>query len=309
MISQRLPTPLVCALARPVGAALDWPLPYPVPRLALAAGGWALGARVRGRVEQTQVGGIPGERIGAADGKPTRTLLYLHGGGWVMGSPLHCRRLAVRLVDLLEADAFVPAYRLAPEHPYPAALDDALAAYRGLLATAEAGHQFVLAGESAGGNLALALALAIRDTGLPEPAAVAMICPALDITPQAHADRRIHGRRKTLPRTRSIERWAAAYAAATDPATPTISPLLADLRGLPPLIVQSAGDDPLLTDAERLQAAATTAGTPIIHRRHPGSPICSHPPTGPSTHSAPICRPCSAPTPRRPAPTLCAWNA
>jgi len=219
------------------------------------------------RVVLDHAGGITGDRVIPQLTQPGRVLLYLHGGGYTIGSPRTHRSLVARLAAGLGVAAFVADYRLAPDHPHPAALDDARAAY---LALAEDADQVVVAGDSAGGGLALALAMLLRDQGLPQPAAVAMICPWLDLSAEGAAARPA-ARREPLLTAESIERWAAGYVPShNDRRDPAISPLHGDLTGLPALVLQSAGDDPLLADAERLEERAGQAGVAIEHRRHPG---------------------------------------
>jgi cation diffusion facilitator CzcD-associated flavoprotein CzcO/acetyl esterase/lipase len=220
------------------------------------------------RVERARAGGVAGERISPAEPEPVCALLYLHGGGYTLGSPRTHRALVARLVAQTGVSAFVAGYRLAPDHPHPAALEDAQAAFAAL--AREADH-VVVAGDSAGGGLALALAMRLRDAGGPVPSAVAMICPWLDLTPEALA-RRPEAPREPLLSEDRIARWADGFAPpGVDRRDPAVSPLHGDLRGLPPLVLHSAGQDPLIDDAERLERAAAEAGAELEHRRHPGA--------------------------------------
>lgn len=146
-----------------------------------------LGAPRRVAIGYTTLGGVPTGALTPADTDPRRVLLYLHGGGYTVGSPRTHRALVARLATALDAQAYVPDYRLAPEHRFLAAFDDSLAAYKGLLAAGWPSSQIVVAGDSAGGGLTLALAVAARDSGLPLPATIGLLCPAIDFTPQAVA--------------------------------------------------------------------------------------------------------------------------
>lgn len=203
------------------------------------------------RAAAIRLNGVPAERLSVRRSVKDAALLYLHGGGYCVGSPRSHRALAARLAEAVGVVAYVPDYRLAPEHPQPAALEDALATYRALLRSGLEPGRILVAGDSAGGGLALALAMALRDTGEPLPAAVAMICPWLDLTLD-HAGTRPASNRDPLLTPEAMTVWARAYAGGHNPADPAISPLLGDLDGLPPLILHSAADDPLASDADRL---------------------------------------------------------
>jgi len=200
-------------------------------------------------------GGVFGERHRSGYGH-SRMLLYLHGGGYCIGSPRTHRHLVARLASGLDAEAFVPAYRLAPEHPYPAGLEDSIAAYSSLI---ERFDEVTVAGESAGGGLTLALAIHARDQVLRPPTALGLICPWLDLV-GPHADTG-----DPVLTVSRLEHWKAAYARPDQRADPRVSPALADLTGLPPIVLHSAGHDPLLADAEKLAAKVD-----LEHRRFPG---------------------------------------
>lgn len=189
-----------------------------------------------------------------------RTLLYLHGGGYVIGSPGTHRPLAARLAVGTQAVVALLDYRLAPEHPHPAALEDALGTYRWLV---EAGGvdpgSLAVVGDSAGGGLTLALLVAARDAGLPMPAAAVALSPWTDLTlsgdtmtTNAHTELLLH--------RELLEQWAAFYAGDTALDAPSVSPLFAELAGLPPLLIQVAAEEALLDDATRFAGRATAAG-------------------------------------------------
>ena len=225
------------------------------------------------RFEPATLGGVPGEWVTAArpeavsadaNSPPVTTLLYLHGGGFVGCSPLTHRPLTATLA-LQGLRLFVPDYRLAPEHPFPAALDDVLAVWRALRTAHDAagGHgRLVVAGDSAGGNLAVALMLRLRDAGERLPDAAALFSPATDLT-GGSASIRANAERDAMFRGEALEHIAAAYLAGADAAQPAASPLLGDLHGLPPLLVHVGTEECLRDDGLRLAAKARAAGVRV----------------------------------------------
>lgn len=207
-----------------------------------------------------RIGGVPGEWVSAGAQPPARTILYLHGGGFVFRTPRLHARLAARLARLLRARALLPDYRLAPEHPLPAAHEDCLAAYRGLLELGRDPASIVIAGDSAGGLLALATLQRIRDARLPPPACAALFSPGTDLE---------HALALTEEDTRDdpmvgpgllalVQRLVIAPVAGSDPA---ISPCAGDLGGLPPLLIQVGSTEALLGQATRAAEQAARAGT------------------------------------------------
>ena len=186
-------------------------------------------------------------------------VLYFHGGGYAIGSPRSHRHLAAAIAVAAGASALLLDYRLAPEHPYPAAVDDATAAYRWLLDQGIAPAHVVIAGDSAGGGLTVATMLALKEAGTPLPAGGVCISPWVDLTcggesykTRAEAD--------PIVRRAGVEEMARAYVGATAPRTPLASPLFADLRGLPPLLIHVGDAEVLLDDAVQLAARAKAAG-------------------------------------------------
>lgn len=203
-------------------------------------------------------GGVPGEWVRPRGGQrgPT-TILYLHGGGYCTGSPLTHRAITGHLALACRAQVFVADYRLAPEHPHPAALDDAVAACRGLLEEGVALGNIVIAGDSAGGGLSVATALRLRELGLPRPRALVLFSPWVDLT-LSHLGPLPPGEvMLTLPWVREC---AAAYLAGHDPCGPLVSPVGADLRGLPATLIQAGTDELLRPDARRLYQRLCEAG-------------------------------------------------
>jgi phosphinothricin tripeptide acetyl hydrolase len=186
-------------------------------------------------------------------------LLYLHGGGYVIGSPRSHRHLAAALARAAGARALVLDYRLAPEHPFPAALEDAVAAYRWLSEQGIAPARLVIAGDSAGGGLTVATLVALRERGLALPAAGVCISPWVDLTCSAPSYAK-NDAGDPIVRPALVADMARAYLAGVDPRTPLASPLYADLRGLPPLLVHVGSDEVLLDDAVGLAERARAAG-------------------------------------------------
>ena len=212
------------------------------------------------------LGGVPGEWVEAADpiaaGAARRlTVLYLHGGGFI-GCSARTHRPLTASIALQGARLFVPDYRLAPEHPFPAALDDVCAAWRALRRAADADACLTVAGDSAGGNLALALMLVLRDAGERLPEAAALFSPGTDLTGGSPSLDENVGRDPLFDRA-AIDHVVATYLAGADPNQPLASPLLADLRGLPPLLIHVGADELMRDDSVRLAEKARAAGIAV----------------------------------------------
>ena len=207
------------------------------------------------------VGGVPGEWVRArGDERPSLTLLYLHGGGYVTGSPATHRALTGHLAARCDARVFAADYRLAPEHPFPAALDDAVAAWRGLRGEGVQAGRIAIAGDSAGGGLAVATALRLRALGEPLPRALVLFSPWVDLTLERLPVAPPGELMLTLPWVREC---AGSYAAGSNSRHPLISPIEADLAGLPPTLVQVGTDELLLPDSRRLCERLRAAGVPV----------------------------------------------
>jgi acetyl esterase/lipase len=203
-------------------------------------------------------GGVRGEWAEPKSGTTAApVVLYFHGGAYCVGSPATHRAITGHLALRSGSRIFVADYRLAPEHPFPAAVEDGVAAYLGLLDAGVRPQQLVIAGDSAGGGLTLATALKLRELGRPLPAALIVFSPWADLSPRAPCD---------VPRgeTMIVPEWldasARLYLAGRDATDPLASPVLADLRGLPPTLVQVGTDEVLLGDSERLHAGLCAAG-------------------------------------------------
>jgi acetyl esterase/lipase len=209
------------------------------------------------RITPGTVGGVAGEWV-ERSGAPRPTLLYLHGGGYFACSPETHRPITVGYA-MEGFRVFAPEYRLAPEHPFPAALEDALAVYRAL--AAEDGAPLV-SGESAGGGLTLATLLSLRAAGEMLPAAAALFSPWTDLAATGES-LRTNNRKCAMFFGTDIGHAARRYVGAGDPRNPLISPLYADLSGLPPLLIHVGGDEVLLDDSTRLAERARAAGVAV----------------------------------------------
>jgi acetyl esterase/lipase len=192
------------------------------------------------------------------------TILYFHGGSWVFGSPATAQHITAALVRRTGVRAVSLDYRLAPEHPFPAAIDDGVAAYRDLLEHGVPPERIVLAGDSAGGGLSILTVLASRDAGLPRPAGVVAFSPGLDATRSGESMTTKDGIDPLFTR-QSLQRLGAHYLAGQDPRQPLLSPAVhADLAGLPPLLLQAGSNEVLLDDSTRLATRAAAAGVDVI---------------------------------------------
>lgn len=207
------------------------------------------------------VDGVAGEWfVPAAPG--AGVILYLHGGAYVVGSVASHREFLVRLANATRAKILAIDYRLAPEHPFPAALEDAVSAYRWLLAQGLPPADLMLAGDSAGGGLALAALLALRDDGRSLPAGVICLSPWVDLA-LTGASIRAKAHLDPILTQASLEKSARLYAAGHALTAPLISPLYATLDGLPPLLILVGGDEILADDASRIAAKARRAGVAV----------------------------------------------
>jgi acetyl esterase/lipase len=212
--------------------------------------------------QTASLGGVRGEWLSAPSVSTGKVVLYFHGGGYVIGSPNTHRRLAGRVSRVSGARVFLADYRLAPEHPFPAAVDDAVAAYRAILSHGLRGTDVVLAGDSAGGGLAIATALTLRDSQMDTPAALACISPwtDLEVTGESMASRAAID---PVCHKTGIVRLARIYLAGQSARLPLASPLYADLRGLPPTLIHIGEAETLYDDSARFAARAKEAGVVV----------------------------------------------
>lgn len=194
-------------------------------------------------------GGVPADHIRRPASLAGRYVLYLHGGGYRVGSPVTYRHFTWRIADAVQAHVLIIRYRLAPEHPFPAALDDAVAAYRWLLQ--QGAREIVVMGDSAGGGLTLALLMRLRDEGLALPHAAVAMSPWTDLA-LTGASLKENAAADPMLNAGDIPTAAADYLAGADPRNPYASPLYGDPTGLPPVLIQVGSDEVLRDDATRM---------------------------------------------------------
>jgi acetyl esterase/lipase len=215
-------------------------------------------------VEPGQVGGTPGEWLCPRDASTKAAILYLHGGAYCIGSPATHRALTSHLVRATGLPVFAAAYRLAPEHPFPAAVDDAIAAYNDL---SDSG-MVAIAGDSAGAGLAIAAALSLRNENAERPVALVLLSPWIDLTLARLSDGAAPG--EVILTTAWLGACAGHYLAGGNAADPRASPVFADLRGLPPVLIQASPGELLHSDAVRLHDALDKAGVEVRCEMVPG---------------------------------------
>jgi monoterpene epsilon-lactone hydrolase len=222
-------------------------------------------------VTTAALGGVPTAEVTVDGVEPRYVVLYFHGGVYVMGDAFLAADLASQVGRRTQAKTISVDYRLAPEHPYPAAVDDALAAYEALLQNGIAPSDIALAGESAGGGLAVATLVNARDHGLPLPAAAFVMSPYADLTLTGTT---METRREVDPllSREALQARVTDYTAGQDAALALISPVFADLSGLPPLIIQAGTHEVLLDDAIRLAQQAAAADVEVTLDITPGVP-------------------------------------
>lgn len=224
------------------------------------------------RVTEVDAGGVPAHWLDPPGADAHRVLLFLHGGGFQLGSLASDGELAARLGRAAGMRVLFPEYRLAPEHPFPAALDDVRSAWEWLRSDQHLdASALAVAGDSAGGGLAVSLLVATRDEGGALPAAVVLMSPTVDLTSSGRSmtDRVDEDPVSTPELLRGL---ASDYLGGADPRTPLASPLFAPLGGLPPLLIQVGTADLLLSDAQRLAGAATQAGVSVTLETGDGLP-------------------------------------
>ena len=218
------------------------------------------------RYEKVDAGGVPAEWFIPDGADPSRALLYFHGGGYVLGSIESHRDPVTRLAVAARMRTLVVDYRLAPEHPFPAQLDDAKAAYQWLVASGIAPSRIAVAGESAGAGLTLSLLVALRSGPAALPAAAACVSPWVDL--EVTGGTMTHNARYDYV-TRDTLRLYARWFAPRDAKNPLASALHADLHGLPPLLILAGGAETLLDDARRLSDRATDHGVKVTFEVEP----------------------------------------
>jgi len=235
---------------------------------------WVLPPPRRMQTNETSVGGVSASVVWENGAASDRQILFLHGGGYAAGSPALYRHITWRFAESAGARVVTPDYRLAPEHPFPAALDDAVAAWRACLATGADPHRSAFLGDSAGGGLALALALRLRDEGDPLPGAIVAISPWTDLAITGASCR--PGCSDPMLSADDLEPAAAQYLAGADPRTPYASPLYGDLQGLPPTLIQVGSDEILVDDSVRMAERMREAGCEVTLEIWPRMPHVWH---------------------------------
>jgi epsilon-lactone hydrolase len=222
---------------------------------------------------RSELGGVPVVLASITGSEPSGVLFHLHGGGFAVGSAQGSLGLATALARRTGLSVISVEYRLAPEHPFPAGADDALAAYRALVEREGGADHVVVSGESAGGNLAAGLLVAARDAGLPLPSSALLLSPMTDLTVSGAS---FVGKAGLDPNitAQAIRTRVADYlgGTGTEPSDPRVSPVFADLTGLPPLLVQAGSHEVLLDDATRLAVRAAADDVAVILDVTPGVP-------------------------------------
>jgi acetyl esterase/lipase len=198
--------------------------------------------------EPAAIGGVKAERVVPTNAVEGRRILYLHGGGYAGGSPRSHRPMVARLAEAARSAAVSLDYRLAPEHPFPAAVEDAVDAYRALLAEGVWPERTIVAGDSAGGGLALALALKLKDEGLPQPAGLFVISPWADLT-QGHATYETKAGDDPMLTRERLDEAAVEYLGSADAKDPLASPVFGDFAGVAPMLIQVGSEETLLGDS------------------------------------------------------------
>jgi acetyl esterase/lipase len=258
MASEQLQTVLQMLRDNPVAEGDD----FPSMRASMEAGLGLLPALDGTETLATEAGGVPAEWVSAPGADPDRVLLYLHGGGYCIGSIATHRSLVARLSAASGARVLNVDYRLAPENPFPAAVDDGVAAYRWLLGEGADPSRVAIGGDSAGGGLTAATLLALRDAGERLPAAGVLLSPWTDLTFSGESHR-TRADEDPMVGVDGLRLMADAYRGSEDAEHPLVSPLLADLTGLPALLIQVGTAEVLLDDATSLAKRAEAADVAV----------------------------------------------
>jgi monoterpene epsilon-lactone hydrolase len=202
-------------------------------------------------VDKFEIDGIHVAQITPSDAHPDKVILHLHGGGYVTGGLDSHQMMCILMAQMLKIKVLLPEYRLAPEHPFPAALNDSLNVYRWLLAQGTQPGDIIISGDSAGGGLSVATVLSLRDDGGPLPAAVVCMSPWADLTlkSQSHITK---AKTEVLLKKEVLREWALCYTEDANLTNPLVSPVYADFHGFPPLLIQVGSEEILLDDARML---------------------------------------------------------
>ena len=255
-------------------ASIDWNTSIPQLRQEAEKSSKLFGKLPKGiEVSPVTIDGLSGEWILPSRARKDRVILYFHGGGYVMGSVQAHRSIVAKFVKGSEVGALLFGYRLAPEHPFPAPLEDSVAAYRWLLAQGVSPSHIVFVGDSAGGGLGLATLIALRDQGIPLPAAVVALSPWTDLKCTGES---LRTKAKVDPLTWA-ESWtifSKYYVGDNDPTNPWISPLYGNLHGLPPVLIYVGEHEVLLDDSTRFAEKAKDTGVDVTFRVGKGMVHC-----------------------------------
>jgi salicylate hydroxylase len=215
--------------------------------------------------EEVELGEVKAWQVSSDNTPHGNTILHFHGGGYLLGSAKASLEYAARLAKTVDGTCYTVEYRLAPEHPYPAAIDDALCAYRALLTKGIPSSSILLSGESAGGGLAIALAIALRTSGEPLPAGILAVAPFTDLTLSGPSIREFNGDDPAANRD-LLTFMGASYFQGHEPTDPLVSPLFGDLRNLPPIFLTASEGETLLDDTRRMAERAEKAGVDVTLR-------------------------------------------
>ena len=213
-------------------------------------------------LDPTEINGIPAEWVTHKNADPDKVILYLHGGGYVAGTLDGYRLLCGTLSEATGMRVLMPEYRLAPDYPFPAALEDSLSVYAWLLTNGFSAENIIIAGDSAGGGLTLATTLAIRDEGRDLPAALVCLSPWTDLS-FSGASHQINAEKEVVLHPDNLRLWAEKYLGFADPRTPHISPAFADMNNFPPMLIQVGSEEVFLDDARMVAENAQSAGVDV----------------------------------------------
>jgi epsilon-lactone hydrolase len=253
----------------------------PIPDLAASRKGynaiksWVPNPPRGTKVTKHEIAGVKAVRVATPQSLPGRHMLYLHGGAYINGSPSHYRDFIWRIANVTSSSVLCIDYRLAPEHPFPAALDDAVAAYRWLLADGATPQRLAIMGDSAGGGLTFATLLRLRDEGVPLPAAVVTLSPWTDLALTGESIR-TNAHLDVMLSAEQAPALAAHYLGAADPRHPYVSPLYGDHAGLPPTLIHVGSEEVLLDDSVRIADRLRAAGCSVALEVWPRMPHVWH---------------------------------
>lgn len=214
------------------------------------------------KIGSADLGGVHAQTIVPENVEDGRSLLYFHGGGYVIGSPETHTGMVSYIADAMKASCWSMDYRLGPENPFPAAIEDGVAAYRALLDTGVSPDKIIISGDSAGGGTTVATALKARDEGLPMPAGLALLSPWVNLTNESWSYDTKADRDPMITKA-SIDRMAKMYLNGADERSPLASPVFADLSGLPPILIQVGPDEVLMSDSIMLAERAGAANVEV----------------------------------------------